>query len=140
MPWLHRRRKGQNLIVEEVILVGISIVVLSGIVAMFSIMEDRVGESIREVSGKVVGESIVFNIERMMEYNNKGSVSLSIPVEIGSQGYSIIVNGNKLFLRFENGESHAFELYGSTPVVGGSSSAMGRITLRHNGTAIIIGG
>ena len=87
--------KGQYQILEQVILFGIGLIILTSVFAIFNLLGERIGIGSTHDSFQEVGLFVVSNIIELHghgKYFYNATVKLSLPKTIGNDMYELSVN------------------------------------------------
>ena len=136
-----KKRKGQNIVLEEMLFVALGVVVLIGVSAMFSSINSRVSNDFEEQNIAQVSNFILSAIDRLVFSNaTSGYVELDIPGTISSDNY--IISGfnpprKQFMIKIGNNR-----MITDTPVnVSGILSSSGKsIKIEYDGSSIILRG
>ena len=123
-----KKRKGQNLVLEEVILMSMGIIILVGLTSVFSLTKDEVSSAIQEQEAKHIGNYIKGHISEMTLNNITGTIDLNIPKQINGRYY--IIQGYETATKKELSITFNDFSYTTTtpvPVEGSATSQYGSI-------------
>ncbi|MCK4927076.1 MAG: hypothetical protein KAS11_01295 [Candidatus Aenigmarchaeota archaeon] len=136
-----KKRKGQNIVLEEILFVALSIVVLTGVSATFNSINDRVSDDFEDQNVAQISNFILSAIDRLVFANvTSGYIVLDIPSEVSRDNY--IISGfnppRKQFM-IKMGDNRMIT---DTPVfVSGIVSSSGRsIKIEYDGSSIFLRG
>jgi len=90
MWYFSRKRKGQNLVLEEILFIALSIVVIIGISSTFNTINNRVSDDIEDQSALQISNFIISAIDKLVLANaTSGFVVIDIPQTISRETYII---------------------------------------------------
>lgn len=85
-----RKRKGQRLVFEEILFIGIGVFLLAGISLMFNIMNDSVSDDFEDQNVMQISNFILSAIDKFILSNaTSGYMVLRIPGKISMDNYII---------------------------------------------------
>lgn len=137
-----RRKKGQTLIFEQVLLFSIGVAIFIATFALFSVYQSHYISAMRWDQLKGVREYIVSNIIELSEKGEfESSVTLEIPKMIGNDFYRIRLSNNGLNISLLTGDidydfSSLYGLNSSYTFEGSITSDKGRIIIYKIGNSI----
>ena len=86
---IFRKRKGQSMVIEEVILMSMGVIILIGLTSIFTMTKNEVSTAIQKEETSHVGNFIKGHMNRMILNNITGVISLSLPRKINNEYYII---------------------------------------------------
>ncbi len=90
MQYFSRKRKGQNLVLEEILFIALSIVVIVGVSSTFNSINGRVSDDIEDQSAMQISNFIISAIDKLVFSNaTSGFVVIEIPRTISQEIYVI---------------------------------------------------
>ncbi|MCK5372713.1 MAG: hypothetical protein KAJ20_00070 [Candidatus Aenigmarchaeota archaeon] len=85
-----RKRKGQNMVLEEILFVALGVVVLAGVSTTFNSINDRVSDDFEDQNVAQISNFVLSAIDRLVFANvTSGYIVLDIPVKISRDNYII---------------------------------------------------
>ncbi|NOQ55560.1 MAG: hypothetical protein GQ477_02005 [Nanohaloarchaea archaeon] len=90
MQYFSRKRKGQNLVLEEILFIALAILIITGVSSTFNSINNRVSGDIEEQSAMQISNFIISAIDKLVYSNaTSGYVVLEIPETISQERYLI---------------------------------------------------
>ena len=135
------RRKGQNMTLEEVMLIAVGVIVLIGTYSSFVFMKTQVSCKIQDRYGEEVINYMISNTYKLVDLDlSRGSVMVEIPDYIGEEYYIVSkgINKNEIMLEYEGGRIISKNI--GLDVYGRSISTDKWIMISYNGSAIHLKG
>ncbi|NIO22609.1 MAG: hypothetical protein GTN38_01095 [Candidatus Aenigmarchaeota archaeon] len=138
-----RRKKGQTIVFEQVLLFTISVAIFIASFALFSMYQSSYISTMKWDQLKAVKEYIVSNIIELSEKEEfESSVILEIPKRIGNDYYRLTLSPNGLNITFFTGNIKDYDfssLYGlntSYTFEGSVTSDKGKVIIYKKGNSI----
>ena len=130
---MFKKRKGQNIVIEEVLLVGMGIILLIGLTSVFTMAKDEISISIQKQEASQIGNYINGHINRLALNNITGTMTIPIPSEVNDRYYMIegYESGAKkeFFIMLS---AHVQNINTSVPVKGIATSQNGLLFINHS--------
>ena len=127
-----KKRKGQNMIIEEAILMSMGIIILIGLTVVFTMTKDDISTSIQKEEASHIGNYIRGHITRIVLNNLTGSIYLPIPREINDRYYTIQgYNSGEKKEFFIMLQSQVHTTQSLVPVIGSATSEKGTIFINY---------
>lgn len=99
------RRKGQALVLEEMMMVVLGIILVAGIIFLFSNINERILEHVEEEQAEEVNGYIKSNIELLKSMDcTKCFVVINVPDNIGGKSYTVIGSKNRKNILIHNND------------------------------------
>lgn len=135
------RRKGQSVTVEEVMYMGIGIMLVFGTFGTFQKISDGLKADLRDDSAKELASYIAFNAENLaLNAAEDSYVELEIPKTIGGENYLVAGDGGKGLL-ITKVNSEIMSSRGVRTKIGGQADSMtGRMRIEYDNGMIYIRG
>lgn len=133
------KRKGQYMIVEVIILFSVGLVILVGVIMVFSSMNKRISEPLQAQQLEEVANIISARALDLIKLNSSGSYFvLKVPQQVAGTGYTIFGNGPEVIVYTTGGMS----VNRSLPVYvrGATSSASRNVLLMYKDNEIKLSG
>lgn len=127
-------RKGQYLIIEDVMLFGVGIMLLAGVAGIFAMINSSVQEISLEYQQKEVANVIATRALTYRMTGATGSISIKIPEKIAGEEYDVIAfaeSGTSMIVVGSNTETPA-KVYSPLPSSGRYSGSK-KIILDYDG-------
>jgi hypothetical protein len=86
---ISRRRKGQYLVIQEVLVYGMGLFMLIGVLSTFTYMKNTIQDSIRETQLEVVSNTITNGLMELKDLDEPSQVTLNVPAEITDKQYTV---------------------------------------------------
>ncbi len=103
------KRKGQYLVVGEMLIFAIGLIITISLVALFNSIDSRISEPTKNVQSAEVANVITAALYQLRELDESGAtIKLKIPKEIKGEEYAITGGGKMLYIIMENGERMNF--------------------------------
>ncbi len=136
-----KKRKGQNIVLEEMLFVALGVLVLVGVSTTFSSINDRVSDDFEEQNIAQISNFILSAIDRLVFANvTSGYIVLDIPDTISRDNY--IISGfnpprKQFMIKVGNNR-----IITDTPVnVSGIVSSSGKsIKIEYDGSSVVLRG
>lgn len=135
-------KKGQNIVVEEVLVFGIGLVLALGLFTTFQTFGNQAQTSVAREKLSTIASYVRATIMQATQIHGSGKVFMSVPHELSGSSYLIDLNTSQLAVVSADGHSHAMQLHGveSTYALQGQAhSEADRIFVEKNGQNITIG-
>ena len=121
---ISKKRKGQNLVLEEVILMSMGIIILLGLTSVFTLTKNEVSSAIQEQEANHIGNHIIGHISEITLNNITGTTTIEIPRQINSRYYIIQGYENKILLTFQD---YSYTMDTSVKINGSATSQYGSL-------------
>lgn len=133
-----KRRKGQALVIEEIIFIGLGVMLLVGIGSIFNSMSGRASEGVEVLMAEEVANTIAASADKLAAANATGRISVDVPETINNKDYYVEGYGEmKLVVRMEG---LIITRNVTAPVTGAAHSSYGRVAVSYNRSHITLRG
>lgn len=90
MQYFSKRRKGQNLVLEEILFVGLGVFVLAGLSITFNSLNNHVSDDFEDQNILQISNFVLSAVDRLVFANaTEGYIVLKIPDKISRDNYII---------------------------------------------------
>jgi len=107
-----RKKKGQHLILEEIILFSLGLIIALGFFSTFQSFEKSAKTQSREEQFEMLGEIISSHIIELTQSNATGKIEFSIPESIGGEGYLLALKVGGIMIQTQSHQVHITPIYG----------------------------
>ena len=136
-----QKRKGQYLIVEDVLLFGVGIALLAGIAATFVIFNDSLIEKTKESQYNELGNLIITSAQIYKTLETKGQIYIKAPSTIAGDTYEIVAFKEDDKDVVIVGVNTEYEVKMNVPLpIRGKFSSSERILLEYDGSIVSLRG
>lgn len=89
---IRKRRKGQYLVIQEVLVYGVGLFLLIGVLATFTYVKNTIYGSVRESELRVVGDLVSSSIQGVKNTVPGTQIIIEIPRDLAGVGYTVTTN------------------------------------------------
>lgn len=135
-----RRKKGQYLVIEEILLFGMGLAIFGGTLLIAENFKEGTTQTISEIKIMEVSQVLLNGIYTLQKINNTAKITMNIPETIASEEYVIVGSKNQKELVIYNSKEVFVKIKTPVYVSGTVHSTNGKILLMTNGSKVFIRG
>jgi len=107
-----KKRKGQYLVVEEIILFSLGLIIAFSFLAVFQVFEKEAKSQTGDEQLRILGQIVSSNILELVETNTTGKIEFSLPPSIGGNEYLLKLNSKGIFIQTKNNKTYISSVFG----------------------------
>ncbi len=136
-----RRRKGQTIVIGEILFVAIGILLLSGTLVTFNMIYGTASSNLEKQSIEQVSSNIVYSLQNFKKIDGcKGKTIIEIPETVSNEPYVIAgFNPPRDEFMIKLGDTKTISK-APMSIKGAVSSSGGRIQINYDGTSALLRG
>ncbi|MCK4551007.1 MAG: hypothetical protein KAT91_03560 [Candidatus Aenigmarchaeota archaeon] len=135
-----RRRKGQYLAIEEILLFGMGLAIFGGTLLITDNFKEDTTQTISEIKLMEVSQVVLNGIYTVQKINSTTKITIDIPKKIASEEYVIVGSENQKELVVYNSKKVLVKAKTPVKVSGTVHSTNGKILLMTDGSKVFMRG